>query len=117
MFVLKGILRAESQEKALIYLLLRGKGYGKSISEFFGISQNAVQKQLIRLEEDSVVSSELIGKVRLFQLNPRYAFYDPLKELIKSAVEAYPTEVIKNLVMVRTRPRKSGKVAIMVNND
>ncbi|WP_290586463.1 MULTISPECIES: hypothetical protein [unclassified Ketobacter] len=35
MFVLKGILRAESQEKILIYLLLNGSGYGKSIAEFW----------------------------------------------------------------------------------
>lgn len=53
MFVLKGILRAESQEKILIYLLLNGSGYGKSIAEFYDIPQNPVQKQLARLEQGS----------------------------------------------------------------
>ena len=37
MFVLKGILRAESQEKILIYLLIRESGYGKAIAEFYGL--------------------------------------------------------------------------------
>ena len=46
MFILKGILWAETQEKTLIYLLLRGSGYGKSIAEFYGTPTNPVQKQL-----------------------------------------------------------------------
>ena len=62
MFALKGVLRAESQEKILIYLLLRNSGYGKGIAEFFGLSQNSVQKQLVRMEEDGVVVSHLISE-------------------------------------------------------
>ncbi len=50
MFVLRGILRAESQEKILLYPLVRESGYGKAIAEFFGLSTNSVQKQLARLE-------------------------------------------------------------------
>jgi len=109
MFVLKGILRAESQEKILIYLLLNGSGYGKSIAEFYDIPQNPVQKQLARLEQDGVIVSELIGKVRSFQLNPRYPFLQPLKDLLKAAAEAYPPTVINALMVQRTRPRQAGK--------
>lgn len=109
MFVLKGILRAESQEKALIYLLLQGPGYGKRIAEFFGMSTNTVQKQLARLEADGVIASRLIGKVRQYELNPRYPFMEPLKALLKSAAAAYPPEVTKLLMVQRTRPRQAGK--------
>ncbi len=117
MFILKGILRAESQEKILIYLLLRDKGYGKSIAEFYNLSTNAIQKQLARLEDDSVVYSELIGKVRQYSLNPRYAFYKPLKSLLSRAIESYPPKIIKELMMVRTRPRKAGKSIDRVFDD
>lgn len=79
MFVLKGILRAESQEKILLYLLVRESGYGKAIAEFFGLSTNSVQKQLARLEEDSVVVSRAVGRMREYQLNPgmplRWSFH------------------------------------------
>lgn len=109
MFILKGILRAESQEKILIYLLVREKGYGKAISETFNMSQNAVQKQLVRLEEDGVVVSQPIGKLREYQLNPRYPFIKPLKELLKKALNAYPQDIQKMLTIVRTRPRQTGK--------
>ena len=109
MFVLKGILRAESQEKILIYLLVREAGYGKAIADFFGLSTNSVQKQLARLEEDSVVVSRTVGRLREYQLNPRYAFIEPLRELLKSALKNYPDTVVTELALPRTRPRKSGK--------
>ena len=109
MFVLKGILRAESQEKILLYLLVRESGYGKAIAEFFGLSTNSVQKQLARLEEDSVVVSRPVGRMREYQLNPRYAFSAPLRNLLKSALDVYPDTVVNELAMPRTRPRKAGK--------
>jgi len=108
MFILKGILRAESQEKILIYLLLKGKGYGKSIADFFGVALNPIQKQLARMETDGVVVSQLIGNVRVFELNPRYPFIEPLKTLIKSATKSYPVEMINELVVGRNRPPVSG---------
>lgn len=109
MFVLKGILRAETQEKILLYLLLRGSGYGKTIAEFYGVPLNPIQKQLARLESDGVIASQLIGKVRSYELNPRYGFSQPLKEMLKTLVSAYPSEVINDLMVQRTRPRQVGK--------
>lgn len=109
MFILKGILRAESQEKILIFLLIRESGYGTGIADFYGVSQNSIQKQLARLEGDGVVVSRLLGKLREYQLNPQYSFYIPLKELLKTALEAYPASVKQRLIMNRSRPRKAGK--------
>lgn len=109
MFVLKGVLRAESQEKILLYLLLRGTGYGRAIAEFFGLSTNSVHKQLLRLEEDSVVVSRTVGRLREYQLNPGYPFSAPLRELLKSALAAYPDTLVRKLAISRQRPRKSGK--------
>jgi hypothetical protein len=109
MFILKGILRAESQEKVLIYLLLQGSGYGKQIAEFFGMPTNPVQKQLARLEMDGVIVSRLIGKVRQYELSPRYPFMEPLKALVRSAMAAYPPEVSRQLMVQRTCPRQAGK--------
>lgn len=109
MFVLRGLLRAETQEKILIYLLLRGSGYGKSIAEFYGISTNPVQKQLARLEIDGVIVSHSIGKVRNFELNPRYPFLEMLKGLLKAAIAVYPQDIVNALMVQRTRPGQFGK--------
>lgn len=109
MFVLKGVLRAETQEKVLIYLLLRGGGYGKGIAEFYRVPTNPIQKQLARLEADGVIVSQLIGRLRNYELNPRYPFVEPLKQLLKAAVRAYPADIIDELMVQRTRPRQAGK--------
>ncbi|MEH6551923.1 MAG: winged helix-turn-helix domain-containing protein [Pseudomonadales bacterium] len=112
MFILRGILRAESQEKILIYLLVRQTGYGRSIAEFYGLSQNAVQKQLARLEEDGVLVSRLAGRLREYQLSPRYPFLPPLKGLLKAALAAYPSDIQTALTIQRERPRAAGKPII-----
>ncbi len=117
MFVLKGILRAESQEKILIYLLARETGYGKAIAQFFSTSTNSIQKQLLRLEEDGVVVSESLGATRMYQLNKRYPFISPLKVLLEKALSAYPSELRKRLLIERTRPRKTGKSIELISND
>ncbi len=117
MFVLKGVLRAETQEKILVYLLLRGSGYGKLIAEFYDVPANPIQKQLARLEADGVVVSHLIGKVRNYELNPRYPFMEPLKALLKAAVAAYPPELQSALLVLRSRPRQAGKPLISARSE
>jgi predicted transcriptional regulator len=109
MFILKGILRAESQEKILIYLLVRERGYGKAIAEFFDCPPNPIQKQLFRLEKEGVLVSHSLGRMREYQLNPRYAFYTPLKNLLKATLQAYPGKLRNALAMERRRPRAAGK--------
>lgn len=117
MFVLKGILRAESQEKILIYLLARDAGYGKAIAEFFSVSTNSIQKQLLRLEEDGVVVCEAIGATRMYRLNKRYPFLSPLTALLEKALSAYPSELTKRLMIERTRPRKTGKPIELISDE
>ena len=68
-----------------------------------------MQKQLARLEDDGVVVSRAVGRLREYRLNPRYAFSEPLRALLKSALRAYPDSVVTELTMPRTRPRKTGK--------
>ena len=117
MFALKGILRAESQEKILLYLLARERGYGKAIAEFFDCPPNPIQKQLVKLEDEGVVVSSTLGKTREYQLNPRYAFITPLKALLKAALASYPADLRSALVMERRRPRKGGKPLVAVERE
>jgi hypothetical protein len=63
-----------------------------------------------------VIVSQLIGKVRDYQLNPRYPFINTLKELLKAAVEAYPDQVKNKLLVQRTRPRQAGKTLLTVRD-
>jgi hypothetical protein len=116
MFVLKGVLRAETQEKILLYLLVRERGYSRGIADFFEVPTNPIQKQLARLESDGVVASRLIGNIRSFELNPRYPFLDPLKQLLKTALAAYPQKLVSALMVQRTRPRQAGKPLVLAKS-
>lgn len=88
---------------------MRNTGYAASIAAFFGVPTNPIQKQLLRLEEDGVIVGRTLGKVREYELNPRYPFVEPLKLLLKAAFAAYPDAVKADLLMQRTRPRQPGK--------
>ena len=68
-----------------------------------------MQKQLIRLEADGVVVSRAIGKLREYELNPRYPFLQPLKALLKTGLAAYPKNLQNALALTRERPRKAEK--------
>jgi hypothetical protein len=109
MFLLKGVLRAETQEKVLIYLLVRDNGYAKGIADFYGVPPNPIQKQLARLESDGVIVSELAGQIRIYKLNPHYPFLEPLKQLVKAAVSTYPADIVGRLMRHRSNPRKAGR--------
>lgn len=109
MFALKGLLRAESQERILLYLLARDKGYGKAIADFYNTALNPIQKQLQRLEGDGVLVSRALGNLREYELNPRYAFISPLKALLKKALSAQTPALQQRLLISRKRPRKADK--------
>ena len=117
MFVLKGLLRAESQENALVYLMVRGEGYARPIASFYDMPVNPMQKQLAKLEGDGVIVSELIGRVRNYRLNPRYLFADQLVALLKAALSVYPSELQSRLLVTRSHPRKAGKPLISARNE
>jgi hypothetical protein len=112
MFVLDGILKAESQEKILIYLMVKNSGYPKEIADFFKIGVTPLQKQMLKLEEHGVLVSHLVGRSRVFQLNPQYRLMGELKALISGALQAYPQDIKEGLIIQRAKPRRAGKPAI-----
>lgn len=109
MFVLNGLLKAESQEKILIYLLVRNSGYAKAIADFFDAGVTPIQKQILKLEEQGILVSSNIGRSRVFQLNPQYRLLPELKALMEGALKAYPIEIKEALIMNRSKPRRTGK--------
>jgi len=92
-----------------MYLVVRQKGYGKAIAEFYDCPLNPIKTQLRKMEEDGLLVSRTIGKVREYELNPRYAFISPMTELLKAGLKAYPENVRNELAMERRRPRAAGK--------
>jgi DNA-binding transcriptional ArsR family regulator len=107
--MLKPLLGSNTKEKLLLYLLTHGEAYPREMAAAFGFDVFRAQSQLSKLEDGGVVVSRLRGKVRLYQLNPRYPFRKELETLLWRALDFYPADERKGLYTPRLRPRRAGK--------
>jgi hypothetical protein len=107
--LLSGLLGNESAEKALLYIESYGQGYARKIADVYGVSLSQIQRQLERLERDGVLISQMLGKTRLYQINPRYFFKEELKALLGKALKNLPPHIKSQYFSGRTRPRRKGK--------
>jgi predicted ArsR family transcriptional regulator len=104
-----GVASNETAEKVLLFLQNYGEGYARAIASTYGLALNAVQNQLRRLEAEGVLVSQLKGRTRMFQWNPRYPLRAELSALLEKALTLVPPAQRDKWFMQRRRPRRSGK--------
>jgi predicted transcriptional regulator len=107
--MLTALFGSENAEKVLQFLNIRSSGYPREIAKYYDIDVYAVQNQLEKFELGGLVISRLVGRTRVYEFNPRYAFLSELKTLLEKAFQFYPPEEIERLNMNRRRPRRAGK--------
>ena len=107
--MLEPILGSTSSERVLFFLFAREEGYAREIARFFKTDLAPIQRQLIKLEINGVLSSRLAGRTRLYRLNPRYVFKPEIEGLLAKALDFIPPEERARLLLNRRRPRRSGK--------
>lgn len=107
--MLEALLGNRTVEKILFFLHVYEKGYPKRMADVFHLSLNGIQQQLKRLEEGGVVVSELAGRTRIYQFNPRYPFLKETRNLLGKALAFLPEDEVKEYYRLRTRPRRPGK--------
>ncbi len=104
--MIESILGSVNAERILVFLLVREKGYAREIAVFYDTDLSPVQKQLEKFEAGGILVSFLVGRTRLYQFNPRYAFLPELKALLEKAFSFYPDFEIERLKMNRRRPKQ-----------
>jgi DNA-binding transcriptional ArsR family regulator len=108
--MLEGILGNATAEKVLLYLEQYEEGYPTGIADHFeGVALSQVQRQLERLEAGGLLVSQLKGRTRLFTWNPRYAFLDEIRALLRKALRSLPEPERRRHFTARRRPRRTGK--------
>ncbi len=107
--MLEVILGSLSCERVLVFIFARKEGYAREIARFFETDLAPIQKQLDKLEFAGVLVSRMVGRTRLYEFNPRYAFLKELQALLEKAITFYSPEERERLMMVRLRPRRKGK--------
>ncbi len=107
--MLEGLFGNIMIERIFFFLATYGEGYPLGMARTFGVSVNRIQQQLKRLENNGIVASRLMGKVRLYTFNPRYPFLRELRQLIESSYKFLPDSEKEKFYRRRTRPRRAGK--------
>jgi predicted transcriptional regulator len=107
--MLEPILGSANRERVLVFLLAREEGYARQIARFFETDLFPIQDQLEKLEAGGVLVSRSVGRTRLYEFNPRYAFLGEVRALLEKALTYYPEHEQERLLMNRRRPRRRGK--------
>jgi DNA-binding transcriptional ArsR family regulator len=91
-----------------VLLSLLEESYPREIARLLRVPVSGVQGALRVLERDSLVSGRLVGRSRLYRINPRYFAARELTGYLNklSAVEPDLVEIASSL---RKRPRRAGK--------
>jgi hypothetical protein len=107
--VLEALFGNGNIERVLFYLLRNGEAYPSGMAMAFGSTVTPIQRQLARLEAGNVVASRLVGRTRVYQINPRYPFKKELEAFLEKAFQALPHAQARKIYAHRNRPRRPGK--------
>lgn len=103
------LIGSKNRESFLVFIKARQAGYARQIARFFDTDLSPIQDQLDRLEAGGILVSRELGRRRVYQFNPEYAFLRDLETLLQKALSFYPDELIEQLTMNRRRPRRREK--------
>jgi len=107
--MLESILGSQSKEQVLLFIIARESGYAQQIAEYFECSVTPIKNQLDSLEQGGVLCCEVIGKSKIFSINPRYPFKTELIALVSKVMTYMKDDDRNKLLYSRKRPRRSGK--------
>jgi predicted ArsR family transcriptional regulator len=103
------ILLGRTASKLLLYLIHYGEAYATGAAKDLGVNQSAVQRQLEKLEGAGFLVSKLVGRTRLYTINPKNPTARKLRELGAVFYEAMTMKEREKLFPTRRRPRRPGK--------
>ncbi len=107
--MLEPLLGSINKERVLFFINTRGEGYARDIARFFATDLTPVQRQLNVLERGGILASRLAGRTRLYTFDPRYPLLAELRAFLVKAFSFYPRDEQDRLLLIRQRPRRTGK--------
>jgi predicted transcriptional regulator len=107
--MLEGIFGNKTAEKVLLHIFHYGEIHASAIAEDYRISKTGVINQLNRFENAGILVSKQMGRTRLYSLNKKSPYYEPVHEILRIAYESIPLEERMKKYKTRRRPRRKGK--------
>lgn len=87
---------------------LLGSSFPRELSRLLGTPVSAVSRALAGLERDAVVAGRLVGRTRLYTLNPAYFAKRELEAYLARLADA-DTDLLIQVESLRRRPRRLKK--------
>ncbi len=107
--MLEALVGSPNAERVLLFLSEREQGYPAEIAKTFNVAPSQVQRVMERMERDGLLVAKNVGRTRLYEFNPRFAFKDKVVDLFRDALSRYPEELQDKVSLNRRRPRRKGK--------
>ena len=85
--MLEALLGSTVREQVLLYIHSRDCGYSREIARFFESPLDSVQKQLKRLEADSILCSSRSGRTVIYRFNEDHPFHVEIRALMERLAE------------------------------
>jgi hypothetical protein len=98
----------KARTRALVALSLLGSSFPRELSRLLTAPVSAISRALYGLERDALVAGRLVGRTRVFVLNPAYFAKRELQVYLARLADA-DTELRTQVESLRRRPRRSGK--------
>jgi DNA-binding transcriptional ArsR family regulator len=92
----------------LLALSLLQESYPSELARILKIRLFGAQQALRGLDADGLVASRLVGRTRVYRLNPRYFARRELEDYLKRLVEP-EAELQRRVASLRRRPRRLAK--------
>jgi DNA-binding transcriptional ArsR family regulator len=104
-----GLFGSPIREEILKVIVALDRGaYARQIASLLERDLITVQRNLRRLEEDGILASRFLDRVRLFELNRRYRYVRQLGALLQAML--HDDDRIRSVIeTLRQRPRRTGK--------
>ena len=98
----------QARTRVLVGLFLLEFGFPRELSQVLAIPVSAVSRALAGLERDALVVGRLVGRSRIYTLNPGYFAMTELQAYLRRLADA-DADVRATTSQLRRRPRRTGK--------
>jgi DNA-binding transcriptional ArsR family regulator len=97
-----------TRTRVLLALELLGQSYPRELGRLLGTPLSVVQKALRSLERDAIVAARTVGRMRIYQLDPRYFARNELRVFLGRLLVSCD-DLKARAATLRRRPRQTGK--------
>jgi len=107
--MIENIFGNMTAKRVLLHIYHYGEIHASGIAKDYDVSVTPILNQLKRFELSGVLVSKQVGKSRLYLLNPKSPYMNPVKAILKLYYDSLSLEEKQKQFNTRRRPRRKGK--------